>query len=266
MRFFLLATLLPTLSQVDSIQGIMQDAFYPVLLSILVIASLGIPIPEDIPLIAAGVLLKTHPGIATWQGTIAVAMVGIMSGDLVLYNLGRWWGPEVVNHRYVRRLLTPKRFVKLSAKFRRHGVWMVFFGRFFMGVRGAMCMTAGATRYPYWRFFLADAAGALLSIPFFIFLGWWFAGMAPTLRAYLTGVQMIMLVAAVAVVAALITVYQLRKRRRARRLAALRAQLPIRLDNTLPPTQSDSKVQVEVTPGESPKADTRHSPTREEAM
>ncbi len=198
----------------------MQQAFYPSLLSILVIASLGIPIPEDIPLVAAGVLLRTHPGIATWPGTVAVGLIGIMTGDLVLYTLGKHWGPGVVNHRRVRWMITPERFTRVSRHFRRHGTWFCFFGRFIVGVRAVMCMTAGATRFPYWRFFLADFAGALLSVPLFVFLGYWFAGMIPTLRVYLGGAQAIAIGGGLVAVAVGFWVY---RRRRRRRVAVLRA-------------------------------------------
>ena len=106
-RLLIATSIFLCLADAGPIQESMQQAFYPVLLGILVIASLGIPIPEDLPLIAGGVLLKTHPGIASWPGTIAVAMLGIMTGDLILYRLGRMWGPGVVNHGFVRRLITP---------------------------------------------------------------------------------------------------------------------------------------------------------------
>ena len=212
-----------SLADAGIIQDSMQHAFYPALLLILVIASLGIPIPEDIPLLAAGVLLKTHPDIATWPVTILIALIGIMTGDLILYRLGHAWGPEVVSHRFVRRLITPALFRKATEKFHRYGTWYCFFGRFFVGVRAVMCMTAGATRFPYWRFFLADCAGALLSIPFFIYLGYWFAGMIPTLRAYLTGVQGILTIVAVVVVVGFLYFEYRKIRKRRRLLSATRA-------------------------------------------
>jgi membrane protein DedA with SNARE-associated domain len=207
------------LSQTEAIEGYLQHAFYSGLFLILVLASLGLPIPEDVPLIVAGLLMHTHPGIADWRATFAVALVGIMSGDLILYFLGRRWGPDVVNHRSVRRLITPQILRRASDKFHRYGMWYCFFGRFLMGVRAAMCLTAGATRFPYSRFFLADFAGALLSIPLFMYLGYWFAGMLPTLRAYMTGAQIAISVAvAVGAVAALY--YRVRRHRRCHDLKA----------------------------------------------
>jgi len=206
----------------DHVELWMQQAFYPALLGILIIASLGIPIPEDIPLIAAGVLLRTNPGIASPYITVLVALVGIMSGDLVLYTVGRWWGPNVVNHRSVRWMITPARFESISSRFHQYGAWFCFFGRFFMGIRAAMCMTAGATRFPYWRFFIADCAGALLSIPLFVVLGYAFAGMIPTLRVYLGGIQAAMLIVVIIAAVVVLVVYKIRKagRQRAAELAA----------------------------------------------
>jgi membrane protein DedA with SNARE-associated domain len=179
--------------------GPMQHAFYPVLLLVLLAASLGVPIPEDVPLIAAGVILSQHPGLATWTGTLLIALLGIMCGDVILYVLGGRWGPEVCQHRWVNWLITPARLERMSQRFNRYGMWMCFFGRFFMGVRAAMCITAGVTRLPFWRFVLADLAGALLSIPLFVWLGYWFASMVPTLRAYVHLTEWVLLAIALVI-------------------------------------------------------------------
>lgn len=217
MRFMLLATLLLAADELGHVEAWMQQAYYPALLFILIVASLGIPIPEDVPLIAAGVLLRTHPGIASWPGmpgTLLVALIGIMIGDLVLYTLGRRWGPGVLNHRSVRWMVTPNRFTRISRRFQVHGTWFCFLGRFVMGVRATMCVAAGATGFPYWRFFLADFAGALVSVPLFVLLGYWFAGMIPTLRVYVSGVQVLILLVAATVFIVAYVIYRRRKRRR----------------------------------------------------
>lgn len=186
------------------VQGWMQNAFYPVLLFVLIAASLGVPIPEDVPLLAAGVILSHQPEAASWSGTLAVSLLGIMSGDVILYTLGGIWGPDVYRHRWVNRLITPARLHQMTAKFNRYGIWMCFFGRFFMGIRAAMCITAGVTRLPFWKFLLADLAGALLSIPLLVWLGYWFAGMIPTVKAYVHLVQWILLALALVALAGFI--------------------------------------------------------------
>lgn len=195
-------------------------AFYPTLLFVLVIASLGIPIPEDIPLIAAGVILRTHPDSASWAGTILVALCGIMTGDTILYTLGHRWGRDVFAHPSVAWLITRRRLAMMTVLFHRYGMLLCFFGRLVVGVRAAMCLTGGITRYPFWKFILADLLGALVSIPLFVFLGYLFAGVLPTLRTWVAGVQGGILVAAVVLVGGLAWyAWRQRRLRRERRRA-----------------------------------------------
>ncbi|MGE0479280.1 MAG: DedA family protein [Phycisphaerae bacterium] len=202
----------------------MASATYPVLLGILIIASLGLPIPEDFPLIAAGMVLKLYPGEASWPGVLLVALCGIMSGDIILYSLGRRWGNDVINHKLVAWLLPPERFAVMKEKFHDHGTWMCFFGRFFMGIRAAMCLTAGATHFPFWRFLAADMAGATLSIPLFVVLGYAFATSLPTLQVYLRDVQVLALLAVAFAIGIVYLVYRVRRRRRKLAAAQLATQ------------------------------------------
>jgi membrane protein DedA with SNARE-associated domain len=168
---------------------LLEQSFYPGLFLIFVVASLGVPIPEDIPLILAGFLIKTNPEIARWELALPVSLVGIMSGDVILYTLGRRWGRNIFEHRSVSWLITPQRMAIMDERFHRWGAWACFFGRFMMGVRAMMCLTAGVTRFPFWKFFLADFAGALISAPFFIWLGYKFAEHLPLLQEYLKDAQ-----------------------------------------------------------------------------
>jgi membrane protein DedA with SNARE-associated domain len=206
--------MLGILSVAWDVQSLMEHAFYPVLLVVLVTASLGVPIPEDVPLIGAGVILAHHSTAASWPGTLSTALLGIMCGDMILYSLGKRWGPEVCQHRWVRWLITPARLERMTAKFKRYGMRMCFFGRFFVGVRAAMCITAGATHFPFWRFVLADLSGALLSIPLFVALGYWFGTAVPELRAYIHLVQWGLLVLAGLVLAGFVALRSLRPHRR----------------------------------------------------
>lgn len=218
MRPLLVLTFALAISQ-SSMQQLLETAFYPALLLVFIIASLGIPIPEDIPLIAAGVILKTNPHVASWPGALLVSMIGIMSGDMILYNLGRKWGREVFAHRSVAWLITPRRLEIMTERFHSYGVWACFFGRFMVGVRAIMCLTAGVTRFPFWKFFLADFCGALLSVPFFIGLGYVFAHMLDSLKSYIAEVQTIV-GAAIGLVIAGVIWYEFRRLRKMREVDA----------------------------------------------
>jgi membrane protein DedA with SNARE-associated domain len=208
----------------ENVFELLKQAFYPALLLIFVIASLGVPIPEDLPLMAAGVILRTSPEIASWPLTILVSTIGIMSGDLILYSLGRVWGDDVFSHKSVRWLISPARLRLMKQKFLRHGTWMVFFGRFIVGVRAVMCLSAGVTRFPYWRFFLADFCGAMITIPMFIGLGYAFAYAFPTLKAYLGDLQLIALIVVLLAIGCAIW-YRIHRRSK-REIAAVEKETP----------------------------------------
>ena len=68
--------------------------------AVLLLGSLGVPIPEEMPIIAAAIL--SHEGLARWWLALPVCLVGVLSGDLVLYWVGRHWGEDVLNWRVVR--------------------------------------------------------------------------------------------------------------------------------------------------------------------
>lgn len=129
----------------------------------LVLGSLGVPIPEEMPIIAAAVL--SHEGLVRWWLALPVCLLGVLSGDVALYWIGRHWGEHVLNWRAVRLVLTLEREQRLKAAYRRHALKTVVTARHVMGVRAAAFLTAGIARVPFWKFVIADAGAAVLGIP-----------------------------------------------------------------------------------------------------
>jgi membrane protein DedA with SNARE-associated domain len=107
----------------ESLQGFVEHCTYLGILVILLMGSLGIPIPEGMPIVAAGIL--SHGGIVRWWLALPVCAIGVLVGDLVLYGVGRRWGERVVNWRVARRVLTREREQALKAAYRRHAVKVV---------------------------------------------------------------------------------------------------------------------------------------------
>ena len=143
---------------------------------VLFLAGLGVPIPEDIPLIYGGVLAGIGK-INVWIH-FGLSMLFILIGDSCLYFIGRRIGgigatrSEGEPPSRWERLLTAERRAKVEGYFDRYGSWTVFFGRFIAGVRGALYLTAGLTRFPFWRFLVLDFFAALISVPLWIWLGY----------------------------------------------------------------------------------------------
>lgn len=139
----------------------------------LFVAGLGVPIPEDIPLIFGGAMAGMGK-INVWIH-LAISMAFILIGDSCLFFIGRRIGRSSQGGmgRW-SRLITPERREKVVNYFDRYGSWTVFFGRFVAGIRAAVYLTAGAAGFPFWRFLLLDALAAAVSVPVWIWLGYTF--------------------------------------------------------------------------------------------
>lgn len=145
------------------LQRLIESSPYLGLFIVLLFGGLGLPVPEEIPIVTAGVL--AHNQVVRWWLALPVCMVGILTGDIILYWMGHRWGDKVLDRRLARRLLDPARRDKLEASYRKHGVLIVFAARHVMGLRAAAFLTAGIVRIPFWKFLVADGAAVGYSIP-----------------------------------------------------------------------------------------------------
>lgn len=146
---------------------------------LLMACGLGLPLPEDIPLIAAGALIAA--GKLEWWHVAVAGWGGIMCGDLILYHLGRRFGHHVSRLPVVGRHLTERRMERVEAWFRRYGIWAVALGRMVAGVRAVMVVTAGTIRFSRVKFVLADGVAAVASGGVFVLLGYWLGQNLPEL-------------------------------------------------------------------------------------
>jgi membrane protein DedA with SNARE-associated domain len=153
--------------------SVIEQLGYVGLFLVLFIAGLGVPIPEELPIITGGVL--SYQLVLRWWIALPVCIAGVLLGDVALYWAGHHWGERVLGWRPVRWVLSPAREEQLKAAYRSHGVKIVFTARHVMGLRAAAFLTAGIARVPFWKFFAVDAAAAIVSVPFGFFLAFLFA-------------------------------------------------------------------------------------------
>ena len=136
----------------------------------LMICGAGLPLPEDITLVAGGVIAGL--GYANVHAMVALAMFGVLLGDCAIFLLGHHYGARILQWRFVARILTPSRYSKVQDKFQRYGNRVLFFARFLPGMRTTIYLTAGMThRVSFVRFLLIDTAAAVISVPFWVYLG-----------------------------------------------------------------------------------------------
>jgi len=143
---------------------------YAIIFGILVACGLGLPLPEDIPLVAGGYLV--WDGTLTWFGTFLVTMAGVLIGDTILFWIGRNFGMRLLDPRRKKPFFPPDRVRRVKAYFRKYGDKIVFFARFVAGFRAVAFFMAGAMHMPYRRFVLFDGLAALISVPVWIALGY----------------------------------------------------------------------------------------------
>src|SRR3954469_1180166 len=129
------------------IESLMEAGGYAVLFGLLFACGLGLPLPEDIPLILAGVLIAK--GQMHLVPAAIAAWCGIIGGDIALYHFGKKFGLEITRVRFVGKHLTRQRIEWMEQLFERYGIFVVAVGRLIAIVRGAMVVAAGAARYNF---------------------------------------------------------------------------------------------------------------------
>lgn len=142
---------------------------YATILGLLLVCGLGVPIPEDVTLIAAGIL--TAIGSITIPGAIMACFVGVLVGDGTMFFLGRIYGRRAFQLPLIRTIMTPKRIALAEKKVVRNSKFICFTARFLPGLRAPIFLTAGILGVPAYTFFSLDGAAALISVPLWIYLG-----------------------------------------------------------------------------------------------
>ena len=136
---------------------------YFLIFGILLVCGLGVPIPEDITLFAAG--LSAYYGLTQLWLIIIVSYLGVIIGDSVIFWLGATYGRNLTRRWLFRRLLPAERLLKVSVKLNEQGNKLIFAARFMPGLRAPIFFSAGTLHLPFRIFLFYDGMAALLSVP-----------------------------------------------------------------------------------------------------
>src|SRR5258708_7124828 len=146
---------------------------------------MGLPIPEDVALLAGGFLV--HRGVIQYPITLLVALVGVVAGDNLLFFLGRRFGTGLVKYLGIGRPRSQRQIEWLKSFMERHGHRAILYARFVAGLRALVYLTAGSFGVNPLRFFLYDLAGAVISVPIVVTLGYLFGGQIEVVLGYIGG-------------------------------------------------------------------------------
>src|SRR5215210_5315564 len=121
--------------------------------------TMGIPLPGETALIAAGVLASE--GHLKIELVIVVAAASAIVGDNVGFWIGRRGGRKLLELPGPLARHRQSVLVRGEAVFRRHGGKTVFFGRWFSGLRIASAWLAGVNRMAWGEFLFYNALGGI---------------------------------------------------------------------------------------------------------
>lgn len=153
-----------------------RTAIWGSIFAILILAGIGLPLPEDVPLTLSGFTTfkqaNNHFHFVNYLATFAWVVGPILCGDAITYAIGRRWGFALPARVYlIGRLLPEKRMARVQRWFDQYGNFTVFLGRQVAGVRFVTFFSAGAMRMPFGKFVLFDFLGCLVSVPIWLTLG-----------------------------------------------------------------------------------------------
>jgi membrane protein DedA with SNARE-associated domain len=127
-------------------------------------------VPEEAGILYAAGVTAVHPDVACWMSWPTAAL-GIISADVALYGIGRLWGKPVLEHRWVARVLSHERRLRIEEHFHHHGMKFLLLARLLPPLRTGVFLIAGTIRYSFVRFLIADGLYGIVGVGLVFFGG-----------------------------------------------------------------------------------------------
>ncbi len=198
----------------DFLVGFFTEYGYAAVFTILIACGFGLPVPEDITLVSGGVI--SGLGLTNPHVMLAVGMAGVLIGDSTMFLLGRIFGYRIQRIKTFRKILSPRRFSHIQRQFKKYGLGLLFVARFLPGLRSPIFLVAGMSRrISYLTFIAMDGMAALISVPVWVYLGFFFADNLDLLMEYVSDVQRVIYLILGLIIVVVLVLY-LKKRFHAR--------------------------------------------------
>jgi membrane protein DedA with SNARE-associated domain len=144
-----------------TIDGWLASYGYLVVFLLVMIESIGVPVPGETALIGAALYAGSTHKLEIWW-IVGVAIAGAVIGDNIGFSIGRYGGAKLLL-RYGHKIRLHEARLKIGIwLFRRHGGKVVFWGRFVSILRTWAAFLAGANHMEWRRFLFYNAAGGTI--------------------------------------------------------------------------------------------------------
>lgn len=191
---------------------------------LIVLTGMGLPVPEELIVIGAGVAAHSG-GFDPWIA-LAACLAGAVAGDCASYLIGRHFGRALLRDRHwFSRFLTVEREQAAERYFQRYGLAGFLFARFLVGLRAPAYMTAGILRIPFRWFLLADSISASVVVGLVFGLSYFFTDRFETFWSFIVRrIEIAVSIGTVVAAVSGVVVYFYLRQRRSARARALRQQ------------------------------------------
>jgi membrane protein DedA with SNARE-associated domain len=185
---------------------------YLTIFFVMTLTGAGLPIPEEVPIISAGIA-SANDTMNPWLA-FACLLAGAVLGDCIMYYIGYHFGRGILkDHRWWARFLTPEREARIEEKFRKHGLGVFFVARFLVGIRSPVYITAGILRVSFKRFLLIDLICATAVVGVFFSLSYFYG--VPIARWVKNGEYVLTVAVTLAVIVVAIFLWQRHMKKKA---------------------------------------------------
>jgi membrane protein DedA with SNARE-associated domain len=170
-RIFLIANLFAWRHEGRVLASLLHPGSYFGIFVLMVLTGCGLPVPEEVFIIGAGVL--SAQGELKTELAFAACLAGALVGDAVMYAIGRRFGHNLIwVHPKFAKFVGAEREEYFERALMRHGFKVLLLARFMVGVRGPVYLAAGVVRMPFLKFLVWDLICATLVVGAFYSLAY----------------------------------------------------------------------------------------------
>ena len=163
---------------------LLQLYTYPVLFLLVLVESLGIPLPGEIALVTAAAYASR--GSISIYAVVALAAAGAIIGGILGYWIGVKGGLPLIA-RYGGYIGVRKSHIdKAHSFFERNGSKTILLGRFIALLRTWAAVVAGAACMSFTKFVTYNTIGSIVWAIVFGWLGYYFGHDLPLLEMYIS--------------------------------------------------------------------------------
>jgi len=155
---------------------------YGALVVMMLLSSIGFPLPEEVTLLSVGLLayFGLHPELypppyvgapsVKMETAMIIATLAVLGSDFFVFFLGRYFGRIILRKPWMSRLFPEVAQRRIEAWTQKYGSYTCAIFRFTPGLRFPGHLAYGMMRFPSWKFLVIDGLAVLISVPTQIYL------------------------------------------------------------------------------------------------